>query len=173
MEDDYYDGAWCAEDDAQNQWIEVDTRRTTRFTGVIIQGRDSSVQYVVTGTRGVGSPRPTSRYSGGPRASAPRVAVVCSGHGATPDTRQHYPLPALKRLGRERGLSHWRPGTRPETHLAADCCRSPSDDFVTSFFVGFSNDSQTWKMYTNGYEEMVGTCALSSRPDGRPSTGLL
>lgn len=33
----------------------------------------------------------------------------------------------------------------------------PSDDFVTSFFVGFSNDSQTWVMYTNGYEEMVGT----------------
>ncbi|KAM8770982.1 adipocyte enhancer-binding protein 1 [Rhynchonycteris naso] len=72
-EDDYYDGAWCAEDDAQNQWIEVDTRRTTRFTGVITQGRDSSVH----------------------------------------------------------------------------------DDFVTSFFVGFSNDSQTWLMYTNGYEEMT------------------
>lgn len=27
---------------------------------------------------------------------------------------------------------------------------------MTSFFVGFSNDSQTWAMYTNGYEEMVG-----------------
>ncbi|XP_036102861.1 adipocyte enhancer-binding protein 1 [Molossus molossus] len=72
-EDDYYDGAWCAEDEAQSQWIEVDTRRTTRFTGVITQGRDSSVH----------------------------------------------------------------------------------DDFVTSFFVGFSNDSQTWVMYTNGYEEMT------------------
>ncbi|PNI43960.1 AEBP1 isoform 5, partial [Pan troglodytes] len=57
------------------QWIEVDTRRTTRFTGVITQGRDSSIH----------------------------------------------------------------------------------DDFVTTFFVGFSNDSQTWVMYTNGYEEMVGT----------------
>ncbi|KAM6178511.1 adipocyte enhancer-binding protein 1 [Rhynchocyon petersi] len=72
-EDDYYDGAWCAEDDARTQWIEVDTRRTTRFTGVITQGRDSS------------------------------------------------------------------------TH----------DDFVTTFFVGFSNDSQTWTMYSNGYEEMI------------------
>ncbi|XP_023494750.2 adipocyte enhancer-binding protein 1 [Equus przewalskii] len=72
-EDDYYDGAWCAEDDAQTQWIEVDTRRTTKFTGVITQGRDSSIH----------------------------------------------------------------------------------DDFVTSFFVGFSNDSQTWVMYTNGYEEMT------------------
>ncbi|XP_036086469.1 adipocyte enhancer-binding protein 1 isoform X4 [Rousettus aegyptiacus] len=72
-EDDYYDGAWCAEDEAQTQWIEVDTRRTTKFTGVITQGRDSSVH----------------------------------------------------------------------------------DDFVTSFFVGFSNDSQTWVMYTNGYEEMT------------------
>lgn len=30
-----------------------------------------------------------------------------------------------------------------------------SDDFVTTFFIGFSNDSQTWVMYTNGYEEMV------------------
>lgn len=45
-EDDYYDGAWCAEDDAQRQWIEIDTRRTTKFTGVITQGRDSSIQYV-------------------------------------------------------------------------------------------------------------------------------
>ncbi|KAF5923724.1 hypothetical protein HPG69_019512 [Diceros bicornis minor] len=72
-EDDYFDGAWCAEDDPQTQWIEVDTRRTTKFTGVITQGRDSSIH----------------------------------------------------------------------------------DDFVTSFFVGFSNDSQTWVMYTNGYEEMT------------------
>lgn len=72
-EDDYYDGAWCAEDESQTQWIEVDTRRTTRFTGVITQGRDSSIH----------------------------------------------------------------------------------DDFVTTFFVGFSNDSQTWVMYTNGYEEMT------------------
>uniref|UniRef100_A0A8D0WNX5 Adipocyte enhancer-binding protein 1 n=1 Tax=Sus scrofa TaxID=9823 RepID=A0A8D0WNX5_PIG len=72
-EDDYFDGAWCAEDDSQTQWIEVDTRRTTKFTGVITQGRDSSIH----------------------------------------------------------------------------------DDFVTSFFVGFSNDSQTWVMYTNGYEEMT------------------
>lgn len=45
-EDDYYDGAWCAEDDSQTQWIEIDTRRTTKFTGVITQGRDSSIQYV-------------------------------------------------------------------------------------------------------------------------------
>uniref|UniRef100_A0A8C2UZL6 Adipocyte enhancer-binding protein 1 n=1 Tax=Chinchilla lanigera TaxID=34839 RepID=A0A8C2UZL6_CHILA len=72
-EDDYYDGAWCAEDDPHTQWIEVDTRRTTRFTGVITQGRDSTIH----------------------------------------------------------------------------------DDFVTTFFVGFSNDSQTWVMYTNGYEEMT------------------
>ncbi|XP_075800356.1 adipocyte enhancer-binding protein 1 [Microtus pennsylvanicus] len=72
-EDDYYDGAWCAEDESQTQWIEVDARRTTRFTGVITQGRDSSIH----------------------------------------------------------------------------------DDFVTTFFVGFSNDSQTWVMYTNGYEEMT------------------
>lgn len=72
-EDDYYDGAWCAEDDGRLQWLEVDTRRTTMFTGVITQGRDS---------------------------------------------RDH-------------------------------------DDFVTSFFVGFSNDSRTWVMYTNGYEEMT------------------
>ncbi|XP_040820651.1 adipocyte enhancer-binding protein 1 [Ochotona curzoniae] len=72
-EDDYYDGAWCAEDESQTQWLEVDTRRTTRFTGVITQGRDSSIH----------------------------------------------------------------------------------DDFVTTFFLGFSNDSQTWVMYTNGYEEMT------------------
>lgn len=32
---------------------------------------------------------------------------------------------------------------------------SRSEDFVTKFYVGFSNDSQSWTMYTNGYEEMV------------------
>ncbi|KAJ7305100.1 hypothetical protein JRQ81_010939 [Phrynocephalus forsythii] len=72
-EDDYFDGAWCAEDDSRIQWIQVDTRRTTKFTGVIIQGRDSLIH----------------------------------------------------------------------------------DDFVTTFYVGFSNDSQNWVMYSNGYEEML------------------
>ncbi|KAH0623213.1 hypothetical protein JD844_031277 [Phrynosoma platyrhinos] len=55
------------------QWIQVDTRRTTKFTGVITQGRDSLIH----------------------------------------------------------------------------------DDFVTTFYVGFSNDSQNWQMYSNGYEEML------------------
>ncbi|XP_072259008.1 adipocyte enhancer-binding protein 1 [Pyxicephalus adspersus] len=72
-EDDFFDGAWCAEDDTRVQWLEIDTRRTTLFTGVITQGRDSVIH----------------------------------------------------------------------------------DDFVTSFYVGFSNDSQNWAMYSNGYEEMM------------------
>ncbi|KAL7981469.1 hypothetical protein Chor_002365 [Crotalus horridus] len=72
-ENDYFDGAWCAEDESSIQWIQVDTRRITKFTGVIIQGRDS--------------------------------------------------------------LLH--------------------EDFVTTFYVGFSNDSQNWLMYSNGYEEML------------------
>ncbi|XP_074837872.1 adipocyte enhancer-binding protein 1 isoform X2 [Carettochelys insculpta] len=72
-EDDLYDGAWCAEDDSRAHWIEVDTRRTTKFTGVITQGRDSQIH----------------------------------------------------------------------------------DDFVTAFYVAFSNDSQAWVMYSNGYEEML------------------
>ncbi|NWV30551.1 AEBP1 protein, partial [Grantiella picta] len=72
-EDDFFDGAWCAEDDSRAHWLEVDTRRITMFTGVITQGRDSQIH----------------------------------------------------------------------------------DDFVTSFYVGFSNDSQHWMMYSNGYEEMM------------------
>ncbi|XP_075767180.1 adipocyte enhancer-binding protein 1 isoform X2 [Pelodiscus sinensis] len=72
-EDDFFDGAWCAEDDTRTHWIEVDTRRTTKFTGVITQGRDSQIH----------------------------------------------------------------------------------DDFVTAFYVGFSNDSQNWAMFSNGYEEML------------------
>ncbi|XP_062995298.1 adipocyte enhancer-binding protein 1 [Elgaria multicarinata webbii] len=72
-EDDYFDGAWCAEDDSRVQWIQVDTRRTTKFTGVIIQGRDAPLH----------------------------------------------------------------------------------EDFVTTFYVGFSNDSQNWDIYSNGYEEML------------------
>ncbi|CAH2274982.1 adipocyte enhancer-binding 1 [Pelobates cultripes] len=72
-EDDFFDGAWCAEDDGLIQWLEVDTRRSTLFTGVITQGRDSLIH----------------------------------------------------------------------------------DDFVTSFHVGFSNDSQKWVLYSNGFEEML------------------
>ncbi|RLV76319.1 hypothetical protein DV515_00017104 [Chloebia gouldiae] len=83
-EDDFFDGAWCAEDDSRAHWLEVDTRRVTMFTGVITQGRDSQIQY---GTWG---------WSG-----------------------------------------------------------DVGDDFVTSFYVGFSNDSQHWVMYSNGYEEMM------------------
>lgn len=44
---------------------------------------------------------------------------------------------------------------------------------MTSFFVGFSNDSQTWTMYTNGYEEMVRTQAVSSAPTIWAEGGLL
>lgn len=49
-------------------------------------------------------------------------------------------------MGWESGL-----GT-PPSNLSPSSC---SEDFVTSFYVGFSNDSQNWVMYTNGYEEMV------------------
>ncbi|XP_056239106.1 probable carboxypeptidase X1 isoform X1 [Seriola aureovittata] len=38
---DIYDGAWCAQYRDQNQWLEVDARQQTRFTGVILQGRSS------------------------------------------------------------------------------------------------------------------------------------
>lgn len=66
-EDDFFDGAWCAEDDSRAHWLEVDTRRITMFTGVITQGRDSQIQYGDTGVelgtwgRGssVGTPVPT------------------------------------------------------------------------------------------------------------------
>ncbi|CAN9514653.1 unnamed protein product [Ophioblennius macclurei] len=38
---DIYDGAWCAMYRDKNQWLEVDAQRPTRFTGVILQGRNS------------------------------------------------------------------------------------------------------------------------------------
>ncbi|XP_023848369.1 probable carboxypeptidase X1 isoform X1 [Salvelinus sp. IW2-2015] len=38
---DIYDGAWCAQYEDKKQWLEVDARRPTRFTGVIMQGRSS------------------------------------------------------------------------------------------------------------------------------------
>ncbi|XP_053560351.1 probable carboxypeptidase X1 [Bombina bombina] len=40
-DDDFYDGAWCAEEKNKKQWFEVDARRLTRFTGVITQGKNS------------------------------------------------------------------------------------------------------------------------------------
>ncbi|KAM9786703.1 probable carboxypeptidase X1 [Syngnathus typhle] len=38
---DLYDGAWCADYRDQHQWLEVDALHLTRFTGVILQGRNS------------------------------------------------------------------------------------------------------------------------------------
>ncbi|XP_058864741.1 inactive carboxypeptidase-like protein X2 isoform X1 [Acipenser ruthenus] len=72
-EEDYYDGAWCADSEETQHWFEVDTRRNTKFTGVITQGKDS------------------------------------------------------------------------QTH----------NDFVTSYFVAFSNDSTTWTVIHDGYAEWL------------------
>lgn len=36
-----HDGAWCAMYRDQHQWLEVDAIHLTRFTGVILQGRNS------------------------------------------------------------------------------------------------------------------------------------
>lgn len=44
---DVYDGAWCAQYRDKNQWLEVDAQRLTRFTGVILQGRNSIWRSVV------------------------------------------------------------------------------------------------------------------------------
>ncbi|XP_076147704.1 putative carboxypeptidase X1 [Alosa pseudoharengus] len=38
---DIYDGAWCAQYEDKRQWLQVDARRLTRFTGVVLQGRMS------------------------------------------------------------------------------------------------------------------------------------
>uniref|UniRef100_A0A3Q0SYE8 Carboxypeptidase X, M14 family member 1 n=1 Tax=Amphilophus citrinellus TaxID=61819 RepID=A0A3Q0SYE8_AMPCI len=38
---DIYDGAWCAQHRDERQWLEVDARQLTRFTGVVLQGRNS------------------------------------------------------------------------------------------------------------------------------------
>ncbi|XP_064421673.1 inactive carboxypeptidase-like protein X2 isoform X2 [Latimeria chalumnae] len=90
-EDDFHDGAWCADDELHElQWLEVDARKLTEFTGVITQGRDSQL----------------------------------------------------------------------------------NDDFVTAFFVAFSNDSRNWEFYSNGYEDWLfqgnvdkGTPVLTEFPD--------
>ncbi|XP_069778817.1 probable carboxypeptidase X1 [Narcine bancroftii] len=41
FEHDYYDGAWCADPQDPDPWLQVDGRRLIRFTGVITQGRNS------------------------------------------------------------------------------------------------------------------------------------
>ncbi|KAM6429716.1 putative carboxypeptidase X1 [Rhynochetos jubatus] len=42
---DFYDGGWCAGREDTEQWLEVDARRLTRFTGVITQGLNSIWTY--------------------------------------------------------------------------------------------------------------------------------
>ncbi|KAG7252425.1 hypothetical protein CRUP_007443, partial [Coryphaenoides rupestris] len=40
-EGDLYDGAWCAQHEDLQQWLEVDAIHMTLFTAVILQGRSS------------------------------------------------------------------------------------------------------------------------------------
>ncbi|KAK2511404.1 Cpxm1 [Columba guinea] len=42
---DFYDGGWCAGQEDTAQWLEVDARRLTNFTGVITQGLNSIWTY--------------------------------------------------------------------------------------------------------------------------------
>ncbi|XP_038254937.1 probable carboxypeptidase X1 [Dermochelys coriacea] len=42
---DFYDGGWCAGHKDRDQWLEIDARRPTRFTGVITQGLNSIWTY--------------------------------------------------------------------------------------------------------------------------------
>uniref|UniRef100_A0ACB8E9E8 Uncharacterized protein n=1 Tax=Sphaerodactylus townsendi TaxID=933632 RepID=A0ACB8E9E8_9SAUR len=42
---DLYDGGWCAGHEDKSQWLEIDARRMTRFTGVITQGLNSIWTY--------------------------------------------------------------------------------------------------------------------------------
>ncbi|XP_048159700.1 probable carboxypeptidase X1 [Corvus hawaiiensis] len=42
---DFYDGGWCAGHEDTEQWLQVDARRLTRFTGVVTQGLNSIWTY--------------------------------------------------------------------------------------------------------------------------------
>uniref|UniRef100_A0A8B9SFS6 Carboxypeptidase X, M14 family member 1 n=1 Tax=Apteryx owenii TaxID=8824 RepID=A0A8B9SFS6_APTOW len=42
---DFYDGGWCAGHEDKEQWLEIDARRLTNFTGVITQGLNSIWTY--------------------------------------------------------------------------------------------------------------------------------
>ncbi|XP_054028425.1 probable carboxypeptidase X1 [Dryobates pubescens] len=42
---DFYDGGWCAGREDRQQWLEVDARRLTNFTGIITQGLNSIWTY--------------------------------------------------------------------------------------------------------------------------------
>ncbi|XP_075609003.1 putative carboxypeptidase X1 [Balearica regulorum gibbericeps] len=42
---DFYDGGWCAGQEDTEQWLEVDARQLTNFTGVITQGLNSIWTY--------------------------------------------------------------------------------------------------------------------------------
>ncbi|XP_054988464.1 probable carboxypeptidase X1 isoform X2 [Sorex araneus] len=42
---DFFDGAWCADEQDPEPWLQVDARRTARFSGIITQGRNSIWRY--------------------------------------------------------------------------------------------------------------------------------
>ncbi|XP_045430418.1 probable carboxypeptidase X1 isoform X1 [Pipistrellus kuhlii] len=42
---DLYDGAWCAEEQDAEPWLQVDARHPVRFSGIITQGRNSIWRY--------------------------------------------------------------------------------------------------------------------------------
>ncbi|XP_012866261.1 PREDICTED: probable carboxypeptidase X1 isoform X1 [Dipodomys ordii] len=42
---DLYDGAWCAEEQDDEPWFQVDAKKPVRFSGIITQGRNSIWRY--------------------------------------------------------------------------------------------------------------------------------
>lgn len=38
---DLYDGAWCAEQQDTEPWLQVDAKNPVRFSGIVTQGRNS------------------------------------------------------------------------------------------------------------------------------------
>lgn len=104
-DEDLYGGAWCAESEEREHWFQVDAHREVEFTGVITQGRNSELQWVLLHL-----------------------------HIIKPCTSAAVSLKSV---------------------LSNFFCFDPSEDFVSSYFVAFSNDSRDWTLLHDGYAEWV------------------
>ncbi|MGH0158501.1 UNVERIFIED_CONTAM: hypothetical protein FKN15_036238 [Acipenser sinensis] len=177
-EEDYYDGAWCADSEETQHWFEVDTRRNTKFTGVITQGKDSQTHWLVLHFFGIITKKNLF----------PDSMVECPPLGLESHRVEDDQLLASSMLrhglGPQRGRLNMQAGKEEEDYYDGAWCADSEEtqhwfevdtrrntkftgvitqgkdsqthnDFVTSYFVAFSNDSTTWTVIHDGYAEWL------------------
>ncbi|XP_013885586.1 inactive carboxypeptidase-like protein X2 [Austrofundulus limnaeus] len=123
---DIYDGAWCARFRDKNQWLEVDAQRLTRFTGVILQGRNSIWSWDVVHTYKVQFSNDTLLWK--PCMNGSEEAVFEGNQDAETPVLALFSAPTVARYIRINPQSWYQNGTQGDICLRAEVLGCPLPD---------------------------------------------